>query len=481
MVRLAIVTLSVLVGFVASAQNYRPLPQPRYGAQPTIQQQSQTQQSRNFSGPRPLPFPTHPQQTNDPSQQPPTQTPAEKIGQGLCQQVFSGRVFRYDFVFDPQFRLLNPELVFRDQVREVIEAAGVCQSWQLLPKLSANDPANRVLLMSSLGQQTTLQFTYGPNGLITSFSVVDMVFPKVVIRSWAEVSGQLARLPGVATMTAGSYSIGLMNLRPSVTVPVGNAASLYVLKAVEEAIYAGTAHWTDLSPIRDEWKSFPSGEMQTWPAGRMVSTALFAENMIRINDNTAMDHLIHMLGRSAVQDALSKGGQQTTTLPFLRTDELFKLKWGAPAEWLPKYAKMSSDERAAFLEGDLKTIPLTSVGHNGLSMFQPTYIRQAEWFATTTDLCKVMQSFLVRHDPVIMKLMSLNTPFIDAGPGKPALYAAYKEGSEPGVLSMTYLILDRRNQWGCVSAAWSNEQHTVNTWVLRDIMRKSLKVYDPDL
>ena len=73
------------------------------------------------------------------------------------------------------------------------------------------------------------------------------------------------------------------------------------------------------------------GRAQNVAAGTGVPLRRYAEPMISISDNTAADHLIHRLGRRAVEAQMTRFGMARPLLdtPFLTTRELFVLKGSA--------------------------------------------------------------------------------------------------------------------------------------------------------
>ena len=73
--------------------------------------------------------------------------------------------------------------------------------------------------------------------------------------------------------------------------------------------------------------------LQYEPDGTQISVQDAAAKMISISDNTATDMLINLVGRSAVEAALTSAGMANPALdrPFLTTREAFILDAGAMA------------------------------------------------------------------------------------------------------------------------------------------------------
>jgi hypothetical protein len=115
---------------------------------------------------------------------------------------------------------------------------------------------------------------------------------------------------------------------PRRVMPLASGFKLYVLGALAHAVRRGAAGWDEPLAIRDDWKSLPSGEFQTFPAGTTLPLREYANAMISISDNTATDHLMGRLGRARVeaQQFRFAMAEARRNAPFLTTRELFVLK-----------------------------------------------------------------------------------------------------------------------------------------------------------
>ncbi|MEV4316198.1 serine hydrolase [Actinocrispum sp. NPDC049592] len=258
--------------------------------------------------------------------------------------------------------------------------------------------------------------------------------------SWSEVDAKLSALGarvsfGASEIVADGQCRVVHGVGEQVQRPLGSAFKLYVLGALGKAVAEHRASWTEQLAIRDDWKSLPSGVLQNDPAGTQHTLAEYADKMISISDNTATDHLIHRLGRDAVQRQLFAFGNQRpqANIPFLTTKAMFELKatqYPARADAylaLPEWAKPVAVNA-------LERLPLT-----GLAGWQkPEKIDQIEWFGSPNDMCRAYSGLAKENQPEIGHALSIN----DAGIGLdrtrfPVIW--YKGGSEPGVLTMNFL------------------------------------------
>ena len=89
-----------------------------------------------------------------------------------------------------------------------------------------------------------------------------------------------------------------------------------------------------------------------------------------------------------------------------------------------------------------------------------------------------MESLHGRASKEVDSILSINQPLVDTAK---FTYAGYKGGSEPGVMTMAYLLQGPRGKWGCLSVAWHDEAKGVNQWVLIDYVRKGLTLAEKAL
>jgi hypothetical protein len=262
-------------------------------------------------------------------------------------------------------------------------------------------------------------------------------------RTWQQLDASLSTLaPEVsyAAMTIGPDGCQLVHgVNASVARPLGSAFKLYVLGALGQAIASHKASWNEDLAIHEEWKSLPSGVLQNLPAGTELTLQQYADYMISISDNTAADHLVHFLGRDAVQAQLFRFGNRHARLdiPFLTTRELFALRSVNYPALANAYLADPPAQRAAELNA-LDQIPLTQLQ----GWTQPEQINQIEWFAAPTDICRAYaglwrENSRHRLSP-IGDALSIND--IDIGLNRtqyPLVW--FKGGSEPGVLTLQFL------------------------------------------
>jgi hypothetical protein len=231
--------------------------------------------------------------------------------------------------------------------------------------------------------------------------------------------------------------------------PLGSAFKLYVLDALARAVAAGKVSWDQPLTVTSQVKSLPSGILQDDPDGTRVSVRQVAADMISISDNTAANMLIALLGRHAVEAAARASGMADPALdvPFLTTRELFVLKLHDWPELAEHYLALGAAGRQALLSGTVDRVPLSTLPTAGWT--GPRDIGSLEWFASPADICHVFASLaMLARQPGLAPLAGI----LERNAGGMSLDPSrwqpvwFKGGSEPGVLTLSYLATTRTGQ-----------------------------------
>ncbi len=264
------------------------------------------------------------------------------------------------------------------------------------------------------------------------------------ITSWSGVDQALQRLAPHASLYAGYAGGGELHaLNGTEAGAIGSAFKLYVLGALADAVAHSRVHWNTLLAIHEDWKSLPSGNMRLEPAGTKFTLLHYAQQMISVSDNTAADHLIHLLGRGAVEAQLTALGNHSAArdTPFLTTRELFALKLAAPASLSDEFAAAGSSKREQLLP---RVDSLTPTLAQASSWTTPRLIDTIEWFASPSDLATAIGRLEADSQPglaPVRQILAIN-PGIELDRST-WTYVGYKGGSEPGVLSLTWYLRRR--------------------------------------
>lgn len=340
--------------------------------------------------------------------------------------VFSNQVSHADFVE------LTPELTGGATGWVIVgtpERAGLSSNFLIAP--AAGTPVARVALAVTNG------------GRIETLLVQPQEEPTLDTRPGSRDEatsrlsdfGQLGLL--VADVSDGTCE-PVDELLSTAPAPIASAVKLYVLGAVAAAIEGGELAWDDEFVFSDDVASLPSGVTQDEPVGTSLTVLELATRMISISDNTATDMLIEAVGRAAVIDAQTTMGHDAPELnrPLLTTRELFTIK--LDPELLEQYADADTAERQVILDDIAgRSLPTMQFEVFERAPWGPDVV---EWFASPLDLCEALV-----HLTTIAGRTGLE-PVRDIMTQNPGVASEtadeiwFKGGSEPGVLSVAWLV-----------------------------------------
>lgn len=273
----------------------------------------------------------------------------------------------------------------------------------------------------------------------------------------ASLFGEIVGLPGEVSLAAARLEDGgparFLTEKADRPLAIGSSFKLFVLAELARSVKAGERRWDDVVPLGSP--SLPSGILQDWPKGSPITLHSLAALMISRSDNSAADTLLQLLGRDKVEAHLEALGVGAPALnrPFLSTREAFVLKFGDPALLRRWTAADRAGRRALLAE-----LAAVDAGKLDRSRFtgRPIAIRQAEWFASPADLVRTLDWLRRNGDPTTLDLLAIN-PGLSPALARDFAYFGFKGGSEPGVLSTSFLLKNREGRWLAVSATWNNE------------------------
>ncbi|MCC6679122.1 MAG: serine hydrolase [Phycisphaerales bacterium] len=298
------------------------------------------------------------------------------------------------------------------------------------------------------------------------------------LANYQELDAELTKLPGL--VNCGVFRITGPAEEPAITLihglnadsrlALGSAFKLYILGTLAELVEAGDAAWDEELEIKEEYKSLPSGDMQLQPAGAKFPLSHFADKMISISDNTATDHLLHRAGRESVEAYMARlHNQPELNRPFLSTLEMFKVKLSDDRGLAARYAAADEKARREMITpgGEVaKAVPNILLA---AAWKKPVEVRRVEWFASPEELARLMADLRRKearpgmgpmgHAMRLNPGLGLNR---EVWPG-----VAFKGGSEPGVVSGTWLLKRSDGAEFVVTVSWTNPENLVDEarWV----------------
>lgn len=377
-------------------------------------------------------------------------------------------------------KAIAPDLVARQfqQVASSVMAGGPTVLDSIGPGMDAHNIKGR---LRSQANGVVLSFVLAvepETGLISNLSA--QVIPGVGASSaatWDVLDEKLAALPGTANFHAARLNpdgslTALHTFNPDARLAVGSTFKLYVLGALAQKIQSGSATWDQKLALRDDWKSLPSGVMQHDPAGTEHSLSEYALKMISISDNTATDHLILFVGREPIEAFMATiNADPARTTPFLTTRDMFAMKLGDDRTLAERYLAADVPARRAMLAegGEVATTTPSMVA--AAFWKAPMWIDTLEWFATAEECCRAIAAVdALAQTPD-------NAPAglaIRANPGigfDRAVWKsiAFKGGSEPGVMNLTWLVDRADGARFVLSIGWNDTKADVKHDALIDL------------
>ncbi|WP_219884694.1 serine hydrolase [Merismopedia glauca] len=251
---------------------------------------------------------------------------------------------------------------------------------------------------------------------------------------------QFKKLPGKVAFLVTENKSEIAALNADKPLAVASAFKLAVLDILQSQIAAKKHSWDEVVALKSTWKSLPSGMLQDWPDGSLITIQTLASLMISISDNTATDALINIVGRENIESVSDRN------LPFITTRENFTLKIPNNASLLQRYLQGNTSERRDVLA------QIDKAAKPDLTEFISSKINiEIEWFFTTKELCNLMEKVAP------LPLMSINP---GTGITNPQDWekVAFKGGSEPGVYQLTTWLKAKTGKKYCISATWNHDQ-----------------------
>lgn len=294
----------------------------------------------------------------------------------------------------------------------------------------------------------------------------EAVVPDGAPQSWKQFDRELQAIAPTVNFLAAEIVDGdcrpVHALNADEPLAIASSFKLYVLGELARQVAAGTAAWDEELAIKEDWKSSPSGweVMRYEQAGRRFTLRDFAANMISLSDNTATDHLMRRLGREQLEAFLATAGHAdpSVNVPFLFTREWFMLKTGLTEEQVETYLEAAVPKKRELLTTDVAEGDLAVA--ESAYWEEPIRIETIEWFASATDLCRVMATLQTMSErPALEPIQGLlsnrpGTTFdVDAW-----TYVGHKGGDETGVFNRTWLLRRTDGRWFVLTAGLNDPE-----------------------
>lgn len=250
----------------------------------------------------------------------------------------------------------------------------------------------------------------------------------------------------------------------------GSTFKLYVLAELASQVAAGQRRWSDVVPLGV--RNHSSAGTQNWPLDTPVTLQTLATWMISVSDNAATDALMRELGRDAVEGKLATIGHSAPdkALPMLTTVEAFALKSNPALR--ARFEKASESGQRELLARERTALSFSAIDMAQLGS-GPVAIDTVEWSASPLDTALLLNNLRRISSQTARDVMAVNSGISSAAAGK-WRYLGYKGGSEPGVISMSFLTQSKTGEWYAISGSWNNPAKDVENGTFVQLMTRLL-------
>ena len=410
-----------------------------------------------------------------------SQSPLEKRAADVCG-LFRQTSGDYTSIFAPAFLAKVPEAQLTAIFAQYFSQLGRCTATKLTARAGENAGEFDFTFEKNFSVHGNLAVNAAAPNLIEGLL---LSAPTSLSATLTDIARDLKKLPGQTSLLVARLEndqvTPIAALNADGELAIGSAFKLYVLGELAREVDANERKLTDVVTLDDRWYSLPSGVLQTWPHGSPVTLHTLASFMISISDNTAADQLLNILGRERVENlvAETKHAQSNLNQPFLSTLEMFKLKGEPTHKAAEQYLALDVNGRRRFLAEQIAAIKREDT--KPFADGKPAYIDRIEWFASATDLCRIM-NWLRRNTEPNTRASSLRDVLsINTGSGLNVSrerwsFIGFKGGSEPGVLNMTYLLQSKSGQWYAMAITWNDPTAPLDNSKVFGLVQRALQI-----
>lgn len=267
----------------------------------------------------------------------------------------------------------------------------------------------------------------------------------------ATVRKTFATLPGnLAFLFAELNDNGpkpLFGLHENERFAIGSSFKLFILGTLADEVNAGQRQLADVMTLERRWVGPPHSEMAEWPKASPVTLHTLALKMITISDNTATDHLLHLLGRERIEAQMATMGHRHPqwNRPLLSTREMTMLRDKNTGVLGKEYQTLDAVARRRFLAERFAAAP----DYAKLDFDTAAY-GLAEWYATPLDMARALgwlKRSTERDQPAgpLRAILAVEQKLPHDAEIWP--YVGFKGGSEDQLLAGNWLLNNRNGRW----------------------------------
>lgn len=397
-------------------------------------------------------------------------TPIEDKINFICSQISTKPNFKYEDYFSKTFvnKVKIEDLI--SIFSNIYNDSGSCTEATLITP-------SKFILKTQLADQRFI-ITLDEKNLINGLQYLGRSEPSVKISDKQSILNEFNKLGGISSLIIKDFSKSspLLEINSNARIALGSEFKLYILHYLNQQILNSKLNWSDKLKIQEEIKSLPSGILQNYPDGTELTLNQIASLMIAISDNTATDHLINFLSKENIESSMiGFNSYLDENTPLLSTMDMFRFRT-LDSTQVNKYMNLPVKQKRIYLESLKHELSRNDVATKLANWDQPKDIQKVEWFANVNDICSVVQDIQTQavSNSAILDILSNNVPFVWIEDNPSFEYIGYKGGSEPGVLTMTFLVKTKSHKWGCISMGINNDKQSLNENQIADLFHAIL-------
>ena len=384
-------------------------------------------------------------------------------------------------LFAPSFLAQVPESQIRAISIQLRDAMGKAVAVAEIDAVQPNAARIRITFERGIVSMNLAIEQEAPNRiiglLVTGTTATEASLDAVVTALKAEpgLTGfALARLDNGPPITT-------LSLNADRSAAIGSAFKLAILAELIRATNHDERHWDDIVAL--DGSPLPGGFYMQKPAGTQVTLREVTEKMISVSDNSATDVLLALVGRARVEAMLPVIGWRDAARnrPMLSTLDMYKLKGLQGGALGRRWPTLDEAGRRALLAGDITPAPLSGLDPMLFRDNRPRLL-DVEWFASPADLVRTMD-WIRRNTEKSPGVEARRILAMNPGVGPVAAanwaYVGYKGGSEPGVISMSFLLQAKSGAWYALSASWNDPAAVVDEGRFIALMSRAVELAVP--
>lgn len=336
----------------------------------------------------------------------------------------------------PAWRSKAPlEESFLPVLAEMSRAAG---EWHLLALKTESDVRGEgVLAAAGERMRVVIEVEEAPPHRIVDLLVqpVMISLPPATMEEAVDRVRRYGEVSFLAARVEGRSCVSVVDEAASDPIPLAGAVDLFVALAVAEQVAEGELAWHTEARYDPGLRSHPLSATSRLAPGSVLTVEELLMAAVGNDDNTALDHLIDLVGASEMETVMERFTGDQANSPFPASRQIAALKIGRGRQLLSDYAEGSAAERRAIL-ADLDT-DLSSPSITG----DPQEVRRAEWLASPGAVCRLLVELEeLAGRPEMAPLEQALT----ADPGLAPAAGVWDQvffsgGAEPGVLTVVWL------------------------------------------